>query len=136
MESIRKGITLPSREGSLAEVRELLWGALKNVRLPEERKEIICRSVEETVESLARYSDFKGYRHDISLSVDVDEKRFRAIISDSRTDFSSRGVLSDAQVAEEKPFRMGMTLARQVMDEISYTYKKGDRSELELVHSL
>jgi anti-sigma regulatory factor (Ser/Thr protein kinase) len=48
--------------------------------------------------------------------------------------------MNETQMAEnlarEKTYTMGIFLIRQIMDEISYTYRKGFQNELELIKFL
>ena len=133
MKSICKTITVPCREHSIGEVGDLVRESLAEVDLSLERKDLIRQSIEETLGSLVRYSNYKGYRHNISVTADVDEGRFRVVFADSLKEFVCGG---DSELVGDTPYRMGMTTARRIMNEISYTYKKGARNELELVHSL
>lgn len=132
----RKTVTIRCDERSWERVEPLLRDTLADVGLPVERKELICRSVEETLRSLARYSDYKGLEHDLAVSIEVGGGRFKVVLADSLTDFAWTGLMAEDLAASEKPWRMGVETAQAVMDEISYTYKKGARSELELVHSI
>jgi len=123
-------ITVPCHAPAMRELGVLMDESLAGVRLSLERKDLIRRSIEETLGSMIRYSDHKGWRHPISVTSDVDESRIRMIIAEGARDFGQ-------DVPEEDlSFRVSTTLARQVMSEISYTYKKGAQSELELVHPI
>lgn len=130
MSRMLRTITVPCRGASLREVDHLVSQSLAGVRLPIERKDLIRRSIEETFDSMIRYSDHKGWDHDVAVTAEVDESRFRFVLAESRRDFAG------LHPADDQPYRVGTTLARQVMSEISYTYKKGAQSELELVHAL
>ena len=59
---------------------------------------------------------------------------------DSLNVFELRGGLNDTQMAEnlarEKSYTLGIFLIRQIMDEISYVYRKGFQNELELIKFL
>ena len=75
-----------------------------------------------------------------TLTIDIDDVRFKATLVDSLNVFELRGGLNDTQMAEnlarEKTYTMGIFLIRQVMDEISYVYRKGFQNELELIKFL
>lgn len=133
---LTKSVRIPCEEASWGRVEPMLRETLAGVGLPPERKELICKSVEETLRSLARYSDYKGLEHELAVSVEVGAGRYKVVLADSLTDFAWAGVMNEDLVASEKPWRMGVETAQSVMDEISYTYKKGARSEVELIHSI
>ncbi|MBI2899328.1 MAG: hypothetical protein HYY17_04040 [Planctomycetes bacterium] len=133
MKRVRSTITVPCRAPALHEVGDLVRKSLHAVGLPAERKELIRECVEETLGSMIRFSDHKGYAHDISVTTDVDGERFRVVFAEGKNDFE---VGAGSDLAGDATYRMGTALARRVMTEISYTYKKGARNELELVHRL
>ena len=137
---IQKSISKPCHPKFLNEVRGLLGETLAEVAISRRDKDLLILAVDEAVSSIVQYARFKGFQSQVSLSVDIDDVRFKATIVDSLNVFELRGGLNDSQMAEnlarEKSYTMGIFLIRQIMDEISYVYRKGFQNELELIKFL
>jgi anti-sigma regulatory factor (Ser/Thr protein kinase) len=137
---IQKTISMPCHPKFLNEVRALLDETLAEVRFSKREKDLLILAVDEAVSSVVQYARFKGYQHEIALSVDIDDVRFKATLVDSLNVFDLNGGLTDAQLADrvsrERSYTMGIFLIRQIMDEISYVYRKGFQNELELIKFL
>lgn len=137
---IQKTITLPCDPRLLHEVRSLLNETLAEVPLSKREKDLLILAVDEAVSSVVRYTRYKGLKHEVSLTVDIDDVRFKATLVDSLNVFDLAGSFNDAQLAErvarERTFTMGIFLIRQIVDEISYIYRKGFQNELELIKFL
>ena len=137
---IQKTISMPCHPKFLNEVRTMLTETLADVDLPKRDKELVVLAVDEAVSSIIRYARFKGYQHEISLTIDIDDVRFKAVVVDSLNAFDLNGGMTETQLAErlakEKAYTMGITLIRQIMDEISYVYRKGFQNELEMIKFL
>ena len=137
---IQKTISKPCHPKFLNEVRALLSETLTAALIPQRDKDLIVLAVDEAVSSVVHYARFKGLQNEITVSVDIDDVRFKARIEDSLNVFDFAGGLSDTQLAErvarEKGYTMGIFLIRQIMDEISYVYRKGFQNELELIKFL
>ena len=140
--TIQKTISMPAHPRFLNEVRTLLNEALSEANVPKHDRELIVLAIDEAVSSVVKYAKFKGYENEISLTIDINEVRFKASLVDSLNvyDFQFNHGQTEAQVAErldkERSFTMGIFLMRQIMDEITYTYKKGFQNELELIKFL
>ena len=137
---VQKTISKPCHPRFLNEVRTLLAETLEEVPLSRREKDLLILAVDEAVSSIVRYARFKGFESQVTLSVDIDDVRFKAVLVDSMNVFELGGGLNDTQLAEriarEKTYTMGVFLMRQIMDEISYVYRKGFQNELELIKFL
>jgi anti-sigma regulatory factor (Ser/Thr protein kinase) len=137
---IQKTISKPCHPKFLNEVRGLLGETLSEVPISRRDKDLIILAVDEAVSSVVQYARFKGHQSQATLSVDIDDVRFKATLVDSLNVFEMRGGLSETQMAEslarEKTYTMGVFLIRQIMDEISYVYRKGFQNELEMIKFL
>ncbi len=137
---IQKTITMPCRTEFLHEGRTLVKATLAEAGLPEREKDLLVLAVDEAVSSLVQYAQHKGYAHEVSLTVDIDDVRFKATLVDSLNVFELDGDLTPAQMEEslagDRPFTLGIFLIRRIMDEISYVYRKGFQNELELIKFL
>lgn len=136
----QRTISKPCHPRFLNEVRTMLAEMLQDVAAPKRDKDLIVLAVDEAVSSVVRYARWKGLESQVTLTVDIDDVRFKAVLVDSANVFEFGGGLNDAQLAEriakEKTHTMGIFLMRQILDEITYVYKKGFQNELELIKFL
>lgn len=135
--SIQKTISLPSHPKYLSEVRALLEETLLQAGVPAHEKDLIILAVDEAISSIIHHARFKGYENEVTLSIDVDDVRFKAVVVDSLNvfDFGPEGHLPE-RLEKERSFAMGIFLIRTIMDEISYTYRKGFENHFELIKFL
>lgn len=140
--TIQKTISMPCHPRFLNEVRSLLTEALAEADVPRHDRDLIVLAVDEAVTSIVKYAKYKGFENEISLTIDINDVRFKATLVDSLNvyEFSFNGGATDAEIAhrleKERSFTMGIFLIRQIMDEITYTYRKGFQNELELIKFL
>jgi anti-sigma regulatory factor (Ser/Thr protein kinase) len=135
--TIQKTIAMPAHPKFLSEVRQLLAETLSGVKLPQREKDLVILAVDEAVSSIVTYAKYKGYNHDVAVTIDIDDVRFKASINDSLNVFEINGGMADAtRLAKERTFTMGIFLMRQIMDEVVYTYRKGFENELQLIKFL
>jgi anti-sigma regulatory factor (Ser/Thr protein kinase) len=137
---IQKTISKPCHPKILNEVRGLLGETLSETALSRRDKDLLILAVDEAVSSIVQYARYKGFQSQVTLTIDIDDVRFKATVVDSLNIFELRGGMNDSQMAEnialEKSYTMGIFLIRQIMDEISYVYRKGFQNELELIKFL
>lgn len=134
--AIQKTISKPCHPRFLSEVRTLLDEILQDVKLSRHDKDLIILAVDEAASSMVQYARFKGLESQITLTVDIDDVRFKASLHDSLNVFEFGGGTSAEGLAREKSYTMGIFLIRRIMDEISYVYKKGFQNDLELIKFL
>ena len=137
---VQKTISKPCDPRFLNEVRSLLAEAMQDLPVSKREKDLLVLAVDEAVSSIVRYARYKGFESQITLSIDIDDVRFKATLVDSLNVFELAGGLNESQLAErvarEKSYTMGIFLIRQIMDEITYVYRKGFQNELELIKFL
>jgi anti-sigma regulatory factor (Ser/Thr protein kinase) len=137
---VQKTISKPCHPRFLNEVRTLLAETLEDVPLTRREKDLVVLAVDEAVSSVVRYARYRGFENQITLSIDIDDVRLKATLVDSLNVFELGGGLNETQLAEriarEKTYTLGVFLMRQIMDEISYVYRKGFQNELELIKFL
>jgi anti-sigma regulatory factor (Ser/Thr protein kinase) len=131
---------MPCDSRFLSEVRSLLKETLSQAQIGNKEKDLLILAVDEAASSVVRYAKYKGFKSELTLTVDIDDVRFKAVLVDSINVFDLAHGLTDAQMAErlakEKPYAMGIFLIRRIMDEISYVYRKGFQNELEMIKFL
>lgn len=138
--AIQKTISMPCDSRFLSEVRTLLNEVLDQAQVAKKDRDLLILAVDEAASSVVRYAKYKGFKSELTLTVDIDDVRFKATLVDSINVFDVGRGLSDSQMAErlakEKSFTMGIFLIRRIMDEISYVYRKGFQNELEMIKFL
>ena len=133
----QKTITMPCEAKFLSEAREMLNSVLAGADVSKREKEKIVLAVDEALSSIVTYADYKKTTQDVTIAIDIDDVRFKAVITDSQNVFDFNGGIADPErLAQERAHTMGVFLMRQIMDEIHYTYRKGFENQLELIKFL
>ena len=116
---IQKTISKPCHPKFLNEVRGLLGETLAEVPVSRRDKDLIILAVDEAVSSVVQYARFKGFQSQVTLTVDIDDVRFKATLVDSLNVFELGRGMNETQMAEnlarEKTYTMGIFLIRQIM---------------------
>jgi hypothetical protein len=123
---------LPYHPDSLLKVRSSLEEVTQGIK----SREQIIEGIVETVDSLIKYGQYRGFTSTFTLTTEVDPARFRAVLSDEGNGLDLDGNVTDTRLRREKNYSINTGILHQVMDEINYTFKKGSQSELELVNFL
>lgn len=121
---------------TLESCRRFVMDALKGSKFSEKDKRYIVLAVDEALTHICDYSLGMSDPHEVGLELQVDDVRFLARISDSRTDFS--GLMSaDARDEAWRDLagkrQMGVFLIRQIVDEVRYSFRRGFENELTLL---
>lgn len=140
IKTVQKTVGVPSHPRHLSEVRRLVEETLKEAGVPRRTADLLVVAVDEAVSSIVHYAKFKKQETEITLSVDVDDVRFKARIVDATNVFDLDRALTDAirpeAIERERDYGLGVFLMRQIFDEILYTYRKGFENELVLIRFL
>src|SRR5258706_2168512 len=138
--TIQKTISMPCHPKYLSEVRALLDDTLAAVEISKRDKDLLILAVDEAISSIIHHARYKNYENEITLTVDVDDVRFKATVIDSLNVFDFNGGMADPQLGArletERSFAMGIFLIRQIMDEITYNYRKGFENQFEMIKFL
>jgi anti-sigma regulatory factor (Ser/Thr protein kinase) len=140
--TIQKTVSMPCQSRYLGDVRTMVTTALDEAGVARRERDLIVLAVDEAITSIVKYARFKGHQSEIALTIDISDVRFKATLIDSLNvyDFNTGAALSEEQLAEriekERAYSPGIFLIRQIMDEITYTYRKGFQNELELIKFL
>lgn len=134
---VQKTISMPCDSSYLHDVRELLNETLAETKLSRRDKDLVILAIDEAISSEVQYARYKDFHNEITLSIDVNDVRFKARIVDSLKVFDlGPGNQIAERLAGERNFTMGFFLMRQIMDEITYVYRKGFQNDLELIKFL
>jgi cysteinyl-tRNA synthetase len=135
--SMQKVVTVPCKTTSFTDLKSILKEVILATPFSKKEKSIMIASILETIKLMMRYPRERTNQNDISATFDVNNVRFKAVITDSCNIYELEKSISDTQVVrkihKEKDYRLGIPLLRVVMDEISYTYRKGFENELTLI---
>jgi anti-sigma regulatory factor (Ser/Thr protein kinase) len=136
---IQKTITMPCHPKCLSEVRDLLKEMLSEVQLSDRDKNLLILGVDEALGSVIRYGRDHSFNNEITLSIDIDDVRFKATLKDSWTNGDLNGLSGtalDERLSQDRKYTLGLYLMRMIMDEISYVWKKGFQNDLEMIKFL
>lgn len=137
---VQKTVGVPAHPRHLSEVRALVEEVLREAGVPRRTADLLVLAVDEAMSSIVHYAKFKKQDSEITLSIDVNDVRFKATIVDARNVFDLDGSLAENSKPEtlekERSYAMGIFLMRQILDEILYTYRKGFENELQLIRYL
>jgi anti-sigma regulatory factor (Ser/Thr protein kinase) len=136
---IQKTVTMPCDPKCLSEVRDLLKEMLGEVQLSERDKNLIILGVDEALGSVIRYGRDHGYNNEITLTLDIDDVRFKATLRDSWMNGDLNGLSGpalDERLSQDRKYTLSLYLMRLIMDEISYIWKKGFQNDLEIIKFL
>jgi anti-sigma regulatory factor (Ser/Thr protein kinase) len=130
---------MPCHPKCLSEVRDLLKEMLGEVQLSERDKHLIVLGVDEALGSVIRYGRDHNYNNEITLTIDIDDVRFKAILKDSwmNSDLNGlSGTALDERLSQDRKYTLSLHLMRMIMDEITYVFKKGFQNDLEIIKFL
>jgi anti-sigma regulatory factor (Ser/Thr protein kinase) len=136
---IQKTITMPSHPKCLSEVRDLLKEMLSEVQMSDRDKNLLILGVDEALGSVIQYGRDHSYNNEITLSIDIDDVRFKATLKDSWMNGDLNGLSGtalDERLSQDRKYTLGLYLMRMIMDEISYVWKKGFQNDLEMIKFL
>lgn len=135
----QKEMTILCEPKYLHEVRAAVLEACQACDIPDRDARLIVLAVDEAVSSIVWHARDTHRQGDIHITIDINETRFKALIED----FSNGGDLNAMTGEElanylerERKYQLGIFLIREIMDEVSYNYKKGFQNDLELVKFL
>jgi anti-sigma regulatory factor (Ser/Thr protein kinase) len=127
-------INIQRNGAELARVREEIGSLLKQAQLSSKLVSMLVLAVDEALSAIIHYNRDKGFGHTVTTTVDVNEVRFKACVVDPVTDFG--GPPTYEQLHGDRKYKISFYLMTKVMDEVSYSYKRGFENRLELVKFL
>lgn len=134
IQQMHKTLSVTAETCRLAEIREQVDGLLRDAGVPDRPRKLLVLAVDEALSTIVAYNIEKGYNEEVSLSVDVDSVRFKVTINDSKVLFGNG--LSAEDIARERKHQLSLFMLCKILDEISYSYKRGFENQLILIKFL
>jgi anti-sigma regulatory factor (Ser/Thr protein kinase) len=133
-------VTLPAHYESLSKIRERVFKFIDKTSLASSQKNLIVLAVDEVVSSIIDYVDAKNAKADITLTLQITDKSIKIVIEDNY-DVYNLWFEKDVQVLNkkielERKHQLGLQIVKIVMEQIRYTYRKGQVNKLELTKFL
>ncbi len=132
-------ISVPNRTSSLEKVRGFIISMLGKTSFDERNRHLLVLAIDEAVTSNILFSVETRRDGTTKVSVDIDDVRMKVVIEDTGIDPDScdvtESMLTETLIKARK-YEMGIFLIRQIVDEMSYAYKKGFENQLTLVKFL
>ncbi len=136
--SFRRDLRVTSETKNLSVVRDFVSECATRSALPRTEMNKVILAVDEAVSNIMRHG-YRGGPGEIELVVEADPKRIAITILDSGTKFDPDRV-QDPDMGEHirqgRKSGLGIFLMRQIMDEVSYSFREGVRNQLRLVKYL
>jgi anti-sigma regulatory factor (Ser/Thr protein kinase) len=135
---VQKTLTIPTDSKYLEELRRFVGATLEATTLDERTRSHLTLALDEAVSSILDYALDAGYDSEITVSIDVDDVRFRAVVADSRTDFDgsnrrAKVTRSGTLYSKERRHKLRIFLLQRLLDEIHYLFQRGFENKLELL---
>jgi len=136
VEAVRKSLAVVAHTRSLRDVRDFVRHSLEQANLDDRRRRLVILGIDEVVTNILSHRAARDGEAEIIIHIDIDDVRVRTVIEDRGEDIDP-GPLALPDL--EKTLRaeanrcVGIFVIRQVMDEVTYRYKKGFQNELELI---
>jgi anti-sigma regulatory factor (Ser/Thr protein kinase) len=131
---VQKVVFIRLDSSKLHMLRDTLDEIMREGNIKEKEKELLILAIDEAVSSMVYYAREKGYDHEIAISIDINEVRFKATITDPMTVFGDN--IGYDQLVKDRKYKISFYLICKIMDEINYTFKKGFENRLELLKFL
>ncbi len=133
---VQKTLAVASHTRSLKEVRDFVEESLLSARLADRARRLVIFGIDEAVTNTIAHRTHRPGEAEIVVQIDIDETRVRVLIED-RGDDGDLDSLAFPDLAlrlrREGIRCVGVFVIRQVMDEVTYRFKKGFQNELELI---
>ncbi len=129
-------LEIESKTENLSRVREFMSKQVSASQLPPAERGKVILAVDEAVANIMKHSYEEVASGTITISVKSDAERLEIHVMDSGKKFdpnSIRDIDIIQHVKEGRKTGLGIFLMRQIMDEVEYSFKEGQRNELRLV---
>ena len=123
----------------MAPLREFVRDALSGSGLGTQTSRAMVIAIDEACSSIILNAKANAASGNLHLSIDIDRTRVKVHVADTGNDYDM-GDLSREELLREftrsKKNELGTFLIRRVMDEFTYSFKKGFQSEIVMIKFL
>lgn len=134
---LKKSLAFSCHPRYLKPVRTLIARMWRMTSLPAQKGRLVILAVDEALNSIIQHA--RGMRHpgEIEIKLELNKICFKATIKD-HTNGLDFNCLNEQQkkttLEQERMYQLEVFLIATIMDEVTYSYKKGFENELELVY--
>lgn len=136
----RRELDVPLDTRSLAPIRDFVREVLGESRLGPKTARSVVIAIDEACTSTILNAKEHSAVGNLRLRIDVDPTRVKVSISDTSNDYDVAGDVTRDDLLREftrsKKNELGTFLIRRVMDEFTYSFKKGFQSEITMIKFL
>lgn len=138
-EHVDESLTITSETEHLVEVREFLQTCARRAGLPDTDINKVVLAVDEATANIMKHAYGGEPGGEIRFDISADGKRLEVCITDHGEGFDPDRI-KDPNMAEHvragRKSGLGIFLMRQIMDEVTYTFREGVPNRLRLVKYL
>jgi serine/threonine-protein kinase RsbW len=138
-EPLDEQLTITSETEHLAQVREFLQSCAKRAGLAASDIGKVVLAVDEATANIMRHAYHGQPGGEIHFAVRADGARLEVVITDHGQGFDPNRIRDPdmaAHVRQGRKSGLGIFLMRQIMDEVTYTFREGVPNRLRLVKYL
>ncbi|MCC6575539.1 MAG: ATP-binding protein [Planctomycetes bacterium] len=140
IQTTRRELDVPLDTRSLASIRDFVREVLGESRLGPKTGRAVVIAIDEACTSTILNAKEHSAVGNLRLRIDVDPTRVKVIITDTCNDYDVAADVTRDDLLREftrsKKNELGTFLIRRVMDEFTYTFKKGFQSEIVMIKFL
>ncbi|MDI6732640.1 MAG: ATP-binding protein [Planctomycetota bacterium] len=129
-------ITFPCHPKYLVTIRRIVSKMWRDNNLPLKEMRMVTLAVDEAVSSITEHAKAVKQSGNINIHLDINDIRFKAVVQDNIPYFDLdklSQIERNTLLLKEKHYQIALYLITTLMDEVSYTYKKGFENELHLI---
>jgi serine/threonine-protein kinase RsbW len=139
IQTIRRELDVPIDRRSLAPLREFVRGVLAEAQVGDSEARLVVVGIDEVCSAIILHAEPLKAGGNLQLLIDVDPTRLKVRVADTANDYDT-GDISREELMQDytrgKQTEIGLFLVRRIMDEFTYTFRKGFQSEIEMIKFL
>jgi anti-sigma regulatory factor (Ser/Thr protein kinase) len=139
IQTIRRELDVPVDKRSMAPLREFVREVLAEAQVGKADARQIVIGIDEVCSAIILHAEPLKATGSLQVLIDVDPTRVKVRVADTANDYDAGDVTRDELLQDYtrgKQTEIGLFLVRRIMDEFTYTYRKGFQSEIEMIKFL
>ncbi len=136
MEELENHLRIKNDTQFLSQVREMLSNSIVKTGLSRKEENKVILAVDEAITNIMEHAYENRREGWIDITIKANDKELRITIQDSGKRFDPNSIEDPdvfEHVKEGRKEGLGIFLMRQVMDEVQYRFKEGEKNEILLV---